>query len=54
MLKSIGIAGAFGAFGVPAIAIVGVGIGLVAAGAGAGYLLGHAAIGAKIGLLGLL
>jgi hypothetical protein len=51
MLKSIGIAGAFGAFGVPTLAIVGVGIGLVALGAGAGYLLAGTAGAAKVGVL---
>ena len=42
MLKSIGIAGAFGAFGLPVLAVVGVGAGLVVVGAGAGFLLAGA------------
>jgi hypothetical protein len=54
MLKSIGIAGAFGAFGLPMLAVVGAGIGLVALGAGAGYLLAGSAGAAKVGILGAI
>lgn len=55
MLKSIGIAGAFGAFGVPVIAVAGIGLCVFGLGVGGGFLLagakGAAATGAFLSLL---
>ena len=55
MFKSIGICGAFGAFGVPLLAVVGAGLGIAVLGAGAGYLIaGAKGAGAVGGLLAIL